>query len=53
MRISELVKELNTIKEKHGDMEVLYDGETGEEYKPVAFIEVGEDCDKQIQVCLY
>ena len=53
MRISELVKELNAIKERHGDIEALYDDKTGEEYKPVAFIEVGEDCDKKIQVCLH
>lgn len=54
MRISELVKQLNAIKEKHGDIQVKYCGEQGEEDKTVDFIEVEKkDCDKQIQVCLY
>ena len=53
MRISELVKELNAIKEKHGDIQVKYNGEQGEEDKTVDFIEVGEDCDKQSYVFLY
>lgn len=48
MRISELVKELNAIKEKHGDIQVKYNGEQGEEDKTVDFIAVEkEDCDKQ------
>ena len=52
MRISELVKELNAIKEKHGDIQVKYCGEQGEEDKTVDFIEV-EDCDRQSYVFLY
>ena len=54
MRISELVKELNAIKEKHGDIQVKYCGEQGEEDKTVDFIEVEkEDCDRQSYVLLY
>ena len=46
MRISELVKELNAIKEKHGDIQVKYNGEQGEEDKAIAFIEVEDGCDE-------
>ena len=53
MRISKLVKQLNAIKEKHGGIDVRYDDGPGEGYKPVAFIEVGEDCDKKIHVFLF
>ena len=54
MRISELVKILNVIKEKHGDIPVKYNGEQGEDDKTVDFIEVEkEDCDRQSYVFLY
>lgn len=56
MRISELVKQLNDIKEKHGDIQVKYYGEQWgrEEDNTVDFIEVKkEDCDKQSYVFLY
>ena len=54
MRISELVKILNDIKERHGDIQVKYCGEQGEEDKTVDFIEVEkEDSDKQSYVFLY
>ena len=46
MRISELVKELNAIKEKHGDIQVKYCGEQGEEDKTIDFIEVEDGCDE-------
>ena len=54
MRISELVKQLNAIKEKHGDIQVKYCGEQGEEDKTIDFIAVEkEDCNKQSCVLLY
>ena len=54
MKISELVKELNAIKEKHGDIQVKYCGEQGEEDKTIDFIAIEkEDCDRQSYVFLY
>jgi hypothetical protein len=46
MKISELIKQLNVIKEKHGDIPVKYSGEDGEEDKTIDFIEVEDGCDE-------
>lgn len=53
MRISELVKNLKDIKEKHGDIPVKYNGEQGEDDKTVDFIEIEKERDERNYVLLY
>lgn len=53
MRMPELVKNLNAIKEKHGDIPVKYNGEQGEDDKTVNFIEIEKERDEHSYVLLY
>lgn len=53
MKISELVRKLNAIKEKYGDIPVKYSGETGEADKTVDFIEVEKEHDEHCYIFLY